>query len=1063
MSGLQRSPPDSGDEEDEEHRVVETDPTGRFERYALSLGKGAYKEVFKAFDNEEGVEVAWNQLRIDHFQRRDAQRILSEIRILESLRNDNIINMFAAWIQKGPDGKDKVCFITELMTSGTLKSYIRKSKGPVRPKVLKSWCRQILSGLHYLHTRNPPIIHRDLKCENVFINGNNGQAKIGDLGLAVVKSKDHVSSVLGTPEFMAPELYDEKYDEKVDIWSFGLMVLEIVTKEYPYSECTNQAQIYKKVSSGIKPLSMQKVTDPETRDFIDLCTQFDGRRRPSAADLLRHPFLLVTQNSTMSIGSVSDDGLPHSTEPRSVTSGEAPWVEEGLLGVSRQNFFSGHSSPHSSPHASPALSEPRTVDAETHTFHIQKVGAPANRAGSQCSVEAVEWHGDKEILLKMLYTVAGRPTQEIKFPFNFAEDTGDLVVSEMVGENLIEEADQQLARQRLEEAINAILSHRRSLDEDERKRPSFDLGAARDGYTLPPAALPHPSHSLHGSRATSPATLPRSRSPAMEGLLSQKSNTLPRASSASLLSLELTDTRGLQRSASIHGSRNVSPAPGSTSPQVRRQVLEDKGAGSRAGQSRTAGQSFTSSIPSTASTPSSLSSSGSRPATPSGEFHLQSLKDDAAALDVETGGQASDHPSLHPPLHVLGRSVSATTPMIGAADVILMADAIQRPSSAPTVSDMVPQRTVDAMSQSMIVGDFEMARAALNNADRGSSPLSQFVPDSLIAMQNAGANIPLLSVTPTTPLPEAGPGSRVDPAIHQKLLELQELNLKGFGSRTPSGVASNGGFKPAQTISQIRQQATGVSHANPWVGGATSGVAQRPMGVGHVASGGSASMVGGSGWTAPAVSGGFSGQPAPISMGKMGAGTAGRPFPIHVPPQLHIPRIVTGNVAGGGPAVMACDGKDGGSGVVGMGAPPSSHHLDAGPKHARSFSGSLEASTRSSNAIFELNDLDFHIQPNPAQTLASSSISGSPPTRSASSTPHSQHGELPESVRLRTSSNRTQGVTFGSSPPTGHPGPSLPVAAQTSRGLSGDTEAGRRSLEGNNRGGEGPAKLNLMD
>jgi serine/threonine protein kinase len=81
----------------------------------------------------------------------------------------------------------------------------------------------VIIGLSYLHSRTPPIIHRDLKCENIFINGNNGQAKIGDLGLAVVKNTQHLSSVLGTPEFLAPEVYDEKYDEKVDIYSFGMV------------------------------------------------------------------------------------------------------------------------------------------------------------------------------------------------------------------------------------------------------------------------------------------------------------------------------------------------------------------------------------------------------------------------------------------------------------------------------------------------------------------------------------------------------------------------------------------------------------------------------------------------------------------------------------------------------------------------------------------------------------------------------------------------------------------------------------------------------------------------
>ncbi|KAJ3062867.1 hypothetical protein HDU98_001300 [Podochytrium sp. JEL0797] len=290
------------DDDDEENRVVESDPTGRFSRYAQLLGKGAYKEVYKGFDEDEGVEVAWNQLRVDHLAKREAQRILSEIQILQSLRNENIITMYHAWGAKGPDGRERVFFITELMTAGTLKSYLRKSvKGQAtRLPVLKKWCRQILSGLAYLHTRDPPIIHRDLKCENIFMNGYNGQAKIGDLGLAIPKSRDHASSVLGTPEFMAPELYDENYDEKVDIYAFGMVVLEMVTKEYPYSECNNQYQIYKKVTSGVRPLSLAKITDEYTIQFIEHCIQFNPNLRPSAAELLTHPFLKLPES--ISIG-----------------------------------------------------------------------------------------------------------------------------------------------------------------------------------------------------------------------------------------------------------------------------------------------------------------------------------------------------------------------------------------------------------------------------------------------------------------------------------------------------------------------------------------------------------------------------------------------------------------------------------------------------------------------------------------------------------------------------------------------------------------------------------------
>ncbi|KAL3901151.1 MAG: hypothetical protein SGCHY_000812 [Lobulomycetales sp.] len=278
---------------DAEEVVVEADPTGRFKRFAVSLGKGAFKEVFKAFDQEEGVEVAWNQMRLDTFTQRDVQRILSEIQILESVRSENIINLFYSWVVRAKDGVtiEKIIFITELMTSGTLKNYLRKANGSVNRKSLIRWSRQILLGLEYLHCRDPPIIHRDLKCQNIFINGNSGQAKIGDLGLAAVKSRQHMSSVLGTPEFMAPELYDELYDEKVDIYAFGMVIIEIDTLDYPYSECQNQAQIFKKVSSGIKPLALNKITDQDTREFVELCIRFDPKTRPTATELLKHPFL----------------------------------------------------------------------------------------------------------------------------------------------------------------------------------------------------------------------------------------------------------------------------------------------------------------------------------------------------------------------------------------------------------------------------------------------------------------------------------------------------------------------------------------------------------------------------------------------------------------------------------------------------------------------------------------------------------------------------------------------------------------------------------------------------
>eukprot|EP01090_Pellita_catalonica_P019007 TRINITY_DN630_c0_g1_i2.p1 TRINITY_DN630_c0_g1~~TRINITY_DN630_c0_g1_i2.p1 ORF type:complete len:520 (-),score=80.58 TRINITY_DN630_c0_g1_i2:169-1497(-) len=90
---------------------------------------------------------------------------------------------------------------------------------------------------------------------------------------------------------MAPEFYDEKYDHKVDIWAFGLSVLEMATMEYPFSECENAAQIYKKVTRGEHPQLLHKLKDAELKRFILRCLAADVNERPSAESLRADPFL----------------------------------------------------------------------------------------------------------------------------------------------------------------------------------------------------------------------------------------------------------------------------------------------------------------------------------------------------------------------------------------------------------------------------------------------------------------------------------------------------------------------------------------------------------------------------------------------------------------------------------------------------------------------------------------------------------------------------------------------------------------------------------------------------
>ncbi|RDX64557.1 putative serine/threonine-protein kinase WNK2, partial [Mucuna pruriens] len=284
-------PTDSSEQDldDPDIEFVEVDPTGRYGRYKEVLGKGAFKKVYRAFDELEGIEVAWNQVKVADLLRNseDLERLYSEVHLLKTLKHKNIIKFYNSWVDTK---NENINFITEIFTSGTLRQYRKKHKH-VDLRALKKWSRQILEGLFYLHSHNPPVIHRDLKCDNIFVNGNQGEVKIGDLGLAaILQQANSAHSVIGTPEFMAPELYEEEYNELVDIYAFGMCLLELVTVEYPYVECANAAQIYKKVTSGIKPASLAKVTDLEVKAFIEKCIAHVSDRL-SAKDLLMDPFL----------------------------------------------------------------------------------------------------------------------------------------------------------------------------------------------------------------------------------------------------------------------------------------------------------------------------------------------------------------------------------------------------------------------------------------------------------------------------------------------------------------------------------------------------------------------------------------------------------------------------------------------------------------------------------------------------------------------------------------------------------------------------------------------------
>ncbi|KAL3828200.1 hypothetical protein ACJIZ3_017002 [Penstemon smallii] len=153
-----------------ESEIAERSLCGRYVRYNKLLGRGAFKDVYKGFDLISNVEIAWNQICLDdEITLKPSEThisLCSEAVFLKSLDHKNIMKCYSYWVD---ESSRTVNMITELFTCGSLRNYLKKS-GSVDVQKIKNWGRQILQGLNYLHSQTPHIVHRDIKCHNIFVD-----------------------------------------------------------------------------------------------------------------------------------------------------------------------------------------------------------------------------------------------------------------------------------------------------------------------------------------------------------------------------------------------------------------------------------------------------------------------------------------------------------------------------------------------------------------------------------------------------------------------------------------------------------------------------------------------------------------------------------------------------------------------------------------------------------------------------------------------------------------------------------------------------------------------------
>ncbi|XP_058680325.1 serine/threonine-protein kinase PAK 3-like [Ammospiza caudacuta] len=256
-------------------------PTGKYTAFE-ELGRGGFGAVYKALDTSSGQQVAIKIMSLE--EEMSEELAANEILAMRDNRSPNIITYLDSYLVDA-----ELWLAMEFMDGGTLFDVLRAVY--LEEGQIGAVCRECLQGLHFLHSRQ--VIHRDIKSCNVLV-GTDGSVKLGDFGLCAQLSPEHSkrSSSVGTPSWMAPEVVrGEAYGPKVDIWSLGIMGLEMVEGEAPYQREARLRVFELLERNGPPKLQNPRHHSALLRDFLRCCLQADEDRRWSAQELLQHPFV----------------------------------------------------------------------------------------------------------------------------------------------------------------------------------------------------------------------------------------------------------------------------------------------------------------------------------------------------------------------------------------------------------------------------------------------------------------------------------------------------------------------------------------------------------------------------------------------------------------------------------------------------------------------------------------------------------------------------------------------------------------------------------------------------